>query len=58
MEGQCLKKVTLKCGCKRIKKELICKDVKSKVLDCDGECKEEQKKKKEVCVKLFKFVIY
>ncbi|XP_052077440.1 NF-X1-type zinc finger protein NFXL1-like isoform X1 [Mytilus californianus] len=47
MEKKCIKKTTRKCACKRIKKEVVCKDVTSKVLDCDEKCKEEQEKKKE-----------
>ena len=48
MEGKCQKKVTLKCVCKRLKKECVCKDVNKKTLDCDETCKKELKKKKEV----------
>lgn len=47
MDNKCQKKVTLKCDCKRMKKEFVCKDVRKKTLDCDQTCKEEQKKRKE-----------
>jgi NF-X1-type zinc finger protein NFXL1 len=57
MEKKCLKKVTLKCECKRIKKECVCKDVGKKTLDCDQTCKQEQKKKQQVIKWTITFVI-
>lgn len=47
VENACTKKITLRCGCRRIKREFICKDVKIKILECDTQCKEEKEKKRQ-----------
>ncbi|KAJ8298481.1 hypothetical protein KUTeg_025012 [Tegillarca granosa] len=48
--GFCEKKVTLRCKCRRRKKEAICKEVPEnhKKLECDEICKQEIDKKKKI----------
>jgi len=46
--NQCERKYTLKCKCKRQKRDVKCKERDSEKLECDDKCKQEQEKKKNV----------
>lgn len=47
--GKCEKKVSVRCKCRRKKKDFLCKEVKGgKKLECDDICQQEKERKKKV----------